>query len=617
MVRISQETIESVKDRADIVDVVSQYVVLRKRGKEFVGLCPFHDEKSPSFTVSQTKQMYYCFGCQAGGNAIKFLMDVGKRKFPDAVVELARQYQVEVTTENPNQTRDYQRQLSLQQRLYEVMASASQFYQYSLRQDHGKLAYDYLRSHRQLPEAVIKKFSLGYAPAGWSSLYKYLVETRQYPADLVEQAGLIKPRQGSNGYYDVFRDRLMIPIRDVQGRVIAFGARTLSGEQPKYLNSPDTLLFSKSKTLFALDHAKDSIGKVNQAVVVEGYFDAIALHGAGVTNVVASLGTALTIDHVRAAMRFTESKQLVLNFDADKAGNVATQRAIAEVSRLACQGELQLKILTIPNGKDADEYLQTHTPAEYSALLASAPLWLDWQIEQILRDRDLHQPGDFQLVSGAMVEMLKGIQDISLQGYYISHCGEILSLGNSSLIPLRVENLQRQLRRVAPVHQVRSQSVPANKQHKPANQVQAESLLLRIYLHCPDQRQSIADELGSRNVTFTLEHYQALWNKLSSHSGAVDVLSTVQTEYMEQGLLEPVADLFQLVGNQEWMIQASGMYQSAIASMEKTAIEKRCKELLQAWQETGSDEDYQLFTQEKAKLKELQACGASLVSILE
>ncbi|MFM6281859.1 MAG: DNA primase, partial [Dolichospermum sp.] len=346
--RLHPDTIEEVKLRADIVDVISEYVVLRKRGKDFVGLCPFHDEKTPSFTVSPYKQMYYCFGCQAAGNAIKFVMDLGKRQFAEVVLDLAKRYQVPVKTLEPEQRQELQRQISLRDQLYTVLASAAQFYQHTLRQSQGQKAREYLTKIRQFQEETIQQFGLGYAPPGWETLYRYLVESKHYPLQLVEQAGLIKPRKEGGGYYDVFRDRLMIPIRDLQGRVIAFGGRTLTEEQPKYLNSPETELFSKGKTLFALDAAKDAISKVDQAVVVEGYFDVISLHAAGINNAVASLGTALSIEQVRLLLRYTESKQLILNFDADKAGINATEKAIGEIANLAYTGEVQLKILNLP-----------------------------------------------------------------------------------------------------------------------------------------------------------------------------------------------------------------------------------------------------------------------------
>ncbi|MEH2065447.1 MAG: DNA primase [Nostoc sp.] len=642
--RLHPDTIEEVKLRADIVDVVSEYVVLRKRGKDFVGLCPFHDEKSPSFTVSQTKQMYYCFGCQAGGNAIKFVMELGKRSFADVVLDLARRYQVPVQTLEPEQRQELQRQLSLREQLYEVLATSSQFYQHALRQSQGQQAIKYLQSNRQLKEETIQQFGLGYAPAGWETLHRYLVEDKHYPAQILEKAGLIKPRKEGGGYYDVFRDRLMIPIRDVQGRVIAFGGRTLTDEQPKYLNSPETELFSKGKTLFALDQAKGGISQLDQAVVVEGYFDAIALHAVGINNAVASLGTALSLEQVRLILRYTESKQLVLNFDADKAGTNATERAIGEIADLAYKGEVQLKILNLPDGKDADEYLHSHTPEDYGELLKNAPLWLDWQIQEIIKDRDLRQATDFQQVTQQLVKLLKNIANSDTRNYYVSYCAEILSLGDTRLIPLRVENL---LTQIAPAAATYSKPVSAKKawggvisplpttsaylgsaRHKSLSTSpdsplpterslleHAEALLLRIYLHCPEQRQGIIDELEERDLQFSLSHHRFLWQQiLETAMEQLDLISTLQNRYLEASEeLGLVSHLFHL--NEKWkkeILRTPQVVQAAIACMDLVMLEKRYRHFLELWQQTDPEVEperyqsyYQAFYAEKIKLQKI------------
>jgi len=446
--RLHQETIEEVKERADIYDVVSEYVVLKKRGKDFLGLCPFHEEKTPSFTVSPSKQMYYCFGCGAGGNAIKFLMELGKHSFAEVVLDLAKRYQVPIKTLEPEERQEFQRQLSMREQLYEILAIAASFYQHTLRQPQGSQALDYLKSKRQLGENTIQQFQLGYAPPTWETLYSYLVQQKRYPTELVEQAGLIKPRKSGGGYYDQFRDRLMIPIHDVQGRAIGFGGRTLGDDQPKYLNSPETQLFDKGKTLFALDKAKTAIGQADQAVVVEGYFDAIALHAAGITNVVASLGTALSLHQVRQLLRYTESKQIVLNFDADVAGIKAAERAIGEIANLAYSGEIQLRILTIPDGKDADEFLKTSgSPEPYQQLLLDAPLWLNWQIEQILKGKNLQAADEYQQAYRDILQLLTQLHQNDTRIYYVNYCAERLSQGNTRLIPILAQDILKQINR--------------------------------------------------------------------------------------------------------------------------------------------------------------------------
>jgi DNA primase len=621
--RLHPDTIDEIKQRADIVDVVSEYVVLRKRGKDFVGLCPFHDEKTPSFTVSQTKQMYFCFGCQAGGNAIKFLMELGKRSFAEVVLDLARRYQVPVQTLEPEQRQELQRQLSLREQLYEVLASTAQFYQHALRQAAGEKAIEYL-GDRQIREETIQQFGLGYAPSGWETLYRYLVQDKHYPVQLVEKAGLIKPRKEGGGYYDVFRDRLIIPIRDVQGRVIAFGGRTLTDEQPKYLNSPETELFSKGKTLFALDQAKAGISQVDSAVVVEGYFDAIALHAAGITNVVASLGTALSIEQVRNVLRYCDSKQLILNFDADKAGTNAAERAIGEIAELAYKGEVKLKILNLPNGKDADEYLREYKPEDYRELLLNAPLWLNWQISQITQDRDLKQATDFQQVSQELVKLLKRIENKDTRSYYVSYCAEILSLGDTRLIPLRVENL---LTQIAPARTQR-QPTPLRKQQKARVEKatidnserglldQAEALLLRIYLHCPEQRQAIIEALEERDLQFSLSHHRFLWQKILEIPIDIDanLVSNLQDRYLEfSEEMKLVSHLFHVSEKeQQEILRTPQVILVTTACMERVLREKRCRHYLELWKQTDPEaepERYQsycdAFYAENQRIQEL------------
>lgn len=537
--------------------------------------------------------MFYCFGCQAGGNAIKFVMDLGKRHFTEVVLDLARRYQVPVQTLEPEQKQELQRQLSLREQLYEVLASTAQFYQHALRHTQQQKVMQYLRENRQLREETIQQFGLGYAPAGWETLHRYLVEDKHYPVQLVEKAGLIKPRKEGGGYYDVFRDRLMIPIRDVQGRVIAFGGRTLTEEQPKYLNSPETELFSKGKTLFALDQAKDGIAKLDQAVVVEGYFDAIALHAAGINNAVASLGTALSIEQVRLLLRYTDSKQLILNFDADKAGTNAAERAIGEIATLAYKGEVQLKILNLPNGKDADEYLQSHTSADYQQLLATAPLWLNWQIDQIIQNRDLRQATDFQQVTQQIVKLLQNIVNGDTLNYYISYCAEILSLGDSRIIPLRVENL---LTQIAPA----SVQTPPSRFRKQESKTpklslvnterslleQAEALLLQIYLHCPEQRQLIINELEERNLELSLTHHRFLWLQISELTDEADLISNLQNRYLELSEeLGLISHLFHLneKTNKE-ILRTPQVVQATLACMEIVLREKRYRHFMELWE---------------------------------
>lgn len=510
--RLHPDTVEAVKQRADIVDVVSEYVVLKKRGKDFAGLCPFHDDKNnPSFTVSPAKQFYYCFACGAGGNAIKFLMELNKTSFSDVVLGLANRYGVPVQTLEPEKRQELQRKLSLREQLYEILAVTSKFYEHALHQPEGEAALGYLKVQRQLDDDTIQRFQLGYAPAGWSTLFSYLTEQKRYPVALVEQAGLIVPRKNGDGWYDRFRDRLMIPIHDIQSRVIGFGGRSLGDEQPKYLNSPETELFDKGSLLFGLDKARNQIAKDDRAVIVEGYFDVIALHAAGITNAVAALGTALGLNQVKLLLRYTESKRIILNFDADLAGNKAAERAIGEVEDLAYQGQVELRVLNLPGGKDADEYLKTHSLGDYLDLLDKSELWIDWQIKRVLLGQDLKKADQFQHSIQGLVKLLGNLPNTPIRTHYIHRCAELLSQGEGQMA-LRLEEDLRS--------QVRGQRWhgKSKKWERPGDYTArelAESQLLQIYLHCRLQRLAVRQAMHERDLTnFTFQAHRLLWGTI-------------------------------------------------------------------------------------------------------
>lgn len=635
--RLHPDTVDEVKQRVDIVDVVSEHVVLRKRGKDYVGLCPFHDEKTPSFSVSPSKQMFYCFGCNTGGNAVKFLMEVGKRSFSDVVLELARRYQVPVKTLEPEQRESLQRQLSLREQLYEILALATAFYQHALRQPQGQQALEYLQAKRCLSEATIQQFQLGFAPAGWGTIYQYLVEQKGKPVQLVEQAGLISPRKEGKGYYDRFHDRLIIPIHDTRGRVIGFGGRTLKDEQPKYLNSPETPLFDKGKTLFALDKAKDAIIKQDQAVVVEGYFDAIALHAAGINNVVASLGTALSEAQIKQLLRYTESKQIILNFDADAAGTQASKRAIDEIATLVYTGQVQLRVFNLPNGKDADEFLKGHTNAaeQYRDLLNRAPLWLDWQISQLLIGQDLNQADQFQHVAQSMVKLLDQLEDLNKRTYYINYCAQLLSQGQAKLVPLFVQNLQAQLKQPRTPSTKKASSKPPKAKNKndefniptfgERNLLkQAEELILQIYLHRPEYRQTIIDTLEAQDLLFSLSPHRFLWQQIlevqttlqpyieQTPDPLISRLQELSIEFPEE--IAQITHLFHLdEKRREDLARSPLLIQAATACLEMVTYEKHRRYCLEQLQKLDLSTDiqrrqyyWQEFCQANQRLKELE-----------
>ena len=603
--RLHPRTIEAVKERADIVDVVGEHVVLKKKGREFVGICPFHDDKSPSMTVSPAKQFYYCFSCGAGGNAIKFLMELQRNSFSDVVLELARKYQLPIETlEGPQQER-LRQQLSRREQLHRALALAAGWFRAQLRSPEGAAALSYLREGRGLSETTLEAFGLGYAPERWDGLLSHLQQVEGLAPELLEAAGLVVPRKGGDGFYDRFRHRVMVPIADRQGRIIGFGGRSLDGGEPKYLNSPETEVFEKGKHLFGLDKASPAIRKDDRAVVVEGYFDVIALHAAGITNAVAALGTALSSQQITQLCRCCDSKRLILNFDTDGAGVRAAPRAIGEVEQLALQGQLELRVLQLPAGKDPDEFLHQHGAGEYRSLLDSAPLWLDWQIDQVLAGRDLAKVDQFQQAVTALVALLGKLPASAVRSRYLQQVAERLSGGQARLAIQLEDDLRQQVKG----QRWHGRSQKWEQPGEAGLRERAEAELLRLYLHCPMHRGAIRAELRRRELDdFAIAHHRQLWAAIGGLEE--DNLGAGRLEAVNRGT-DPGHDLAdldlpRLLGDQLLVEQSALLtrltplleptevqrmafsqallqLRGATAALERQRSLKRCRHLLNAW----------------------------------
>ena len=356
----------------DIVELIGQTVALKRRGRSFTGLCPFHQEKTPSFHVDPAKQYFYCFGCKAGGNAIDFVIKRDRVEFIDALRQLAERAGIDLPKFERGGANANQRKTIL-----DANSAACAYYQQILTQPEGQVAREYL-DKRGFDAQSITRFQIGVALPGWDNLANGQVG-KKFPADVLLAAGLVKQREGREGCYDTFRNRLMFPIRDEQGRIIAFGGRVMPGsEDPaKYLNSPETPLFSKSRCLFGLDLARQKIVETRTAVVVEGYTDVIMCHQFGVSNVVSSLGTALTSQHVALIRRFAD--RLVLLFDPDLAGELAVNRAV----ELFLTQPIEVLIATLPEKLDPDEYLLEYGAEGFQKVLADAQDALSYKWKQL------------------------------------------------------------------------------------------------------------------------------------------------------------------------------------------------------------------------------------------
>ena len=390
---MDRSDVEKIKGSIDIVSVISGYVNLKKRGRTYVGLCPFHTEKTPSFHVDSTRQTYKCFGCGKGGDAFNFLMEMKGLSFVEALHELARQ--AGVSLEKPDRARS-----SEKRRLYEANRMALEFYRSALHSPRGEGAMAYLRE-RGLAQETIDEFELGYAPDSWDALLRAL-RSRGVSPEVAARCGLLVERE-SGGYYDRFRNRIIFPIRDISSEVIGFGARVLGGGEPKYLNSPESTVFKKRKVLYNLNRIKGAI-RTTGVAVVEGYMDVVSLSNAGFGAAVATLGTALSEDHVQLLSRFTDKVNLV--FDGDAAGRNAMVRAVEPFLGF----ELIPKVVLLPDGKDPDDIARTDREL-WSRLLAGAPSLWDFIFDESFSTRDPSKLEDKKTLMKELVPVISRVRD--------------------------------------------------------------------------------------------------------------------------------------------------------------------------------------------------------------
>lgn len=375
--RIPQDILDEIIARTDIVDVVGRYVPLKKQGQNFIGLCPFHHEKTPSFSVSQNKQIYHCFGCGVGGNVFKFLMEIEHLSFPEAARKLAGEVGVKIPERE--QSESDRRALEKRRRLLKWNEFATFYYQAVLHAAQGRVYNNYL-DQRQISMETREKFQLGGCLEGWDGLYRYLKKKGASDEELIE-IGLVGPRNNGRGCYDRFRDRLMFPIKDANGHVVAFGGRIIDAEKApqKYINSADSAIFHKGKMVYGLDLAKSAIRAADQVIIVEGYMDVIACHQAGIENVVAPLGTALTEDQVKLLMRYTY--HFITSFDGDNAGVRATLKSIGLIERAGGKA----RVLAIPERKDPDEYIKAYGSEAFRDLLQHAMNGYAFRLDQSIK----------------------------------------------------------------------------------------------------------------------------------------------------------------------------------------------------------------------------------------
>ena len=443
-----EDVISQIKDRLDIVDVVSQYVVLKKSGANYWGICPFHNDKKPSMSVSPSRGIFKCFSCGAGGDALAFLVKIQNREYKDVILELADKYGIEL----PKKYNPSSETKSLKKEMIKACYKAAKFYHLQLRSaDDANKAMTALRK-RDVDDSVIDKFTLGWAPNKYDTLYKEL--KKEFKDEILEKAGLIL-KSNSGGYIDRFRNRIIIPIQNENGEYVAFGARAVDeGQNPKYLNSSDSLIYNKSKLLFGLNSAQEAIKSEDGVVIMEGYFDVISAQAHGVENAVASCGTALTPDHVKLLSRYTKSRRIFLSFDTDNAGVNATKKGSSVIKEtLSTLGDVkqfdeshiasavdnkyacEIRVVSPPQGKDPDEFIRSMGGEAFKEYVKNAPLLIDFLLNNILREKNLAQtPQEKAELVEKIIEILKDVNNKIIQSEYVKMVSTVLEIDEEAIL---------------------------------------------------------------------------------------------------------------------------------------------------------------------------------------
>ncbi len=472
---LSDAFLQDLKMKTDINDIISSYVSLKRRGNTSVGLCPFHNEKTPSFTVYEDTQSFYCFGCGAGGDAIGFIKRIENLDYIDAVKALAQRAGIQMPDEGYDDSLAKKRR-----RILELNRATAKFYHNFLMSDDGRIGLDYF-INRGLTKKTINHFGLGYAPNNWDLLLKHLKSEGFTISEMIE-AGVVK--KGNKGYYDIFRNRVMTPIIDVRGNVIAFGGRVLDNSKPKYINTADTLVYKKTNELFALNYAKDSGDEA--LILCEGYMDVIAMHQAGFTNAVAGCGTALTSEQVRLVSRY--AKSVILAYDCDEAGQKALNKAIS----LFSQTDVKVKIPSLVGGKDPDEIIKTYGRDKFKAMLEGASNEIEFALLSLRKNSNLNTTQGKLDFLNECIKVLDKTTPIE-QDLYLSRLAEELGVEKRSIQSQldayhskRVRNDKRREYKSIVEESVKTARKESYDASVSTRQIKAQDRLLGLLLLYPD-----------------------------------------------------------------------------------------------------------------------------------
>ncbi len=421
---IPEEKISDIKNAADIVEIVSESVLLKKAGRNYIGLCPFHSEKTPSFTVSPEKQIFYCFGCGAGGNVFSFLMKQEGLSFPEAVKAIAGRYGIEIPVHDMSP--EQERRVRERESLFSINRQAMEYFRHALLDSPaGKKAMAYLNK-RNITKEIIDDFNLGYVPDEWDNLLNYF-SRKKIPVELLEKSGMVVPRKKGNGFYDRFRNRIIFPIIDVRMQVIGFGGRVMDESLPKYLNSPETPLYNKSRSLYGLHKTKHKCRERGEVYIVEGYFDLLSLYQHGIENVAATLGTSLTSAHAKLLKGCAD--RIMLVYDSDQAGIKAAQRSIEIFEK----EDMDARIIVLPEGYDPDSFVLERGPDAFMNAAGNALSTMGFLTESAVKKHGLSVEGKMRIISD-MEKPLASIRDSVKRTLYIRELAERTEIGETELI---------------------------------------------------------------------------------------------------------------------------------------------------------------------------------------
>jgi DNA primase len=498
---LSTEVKEEIRRRVDLVELIGSHVALKKAGRSYKGLCPFHQEKTPSFNVDPEKGLWFCHGCHLGGDAFDFVMRTSNLSFMEAAEVLAKRAGVRLERSQEDAVRATERD-----RMYRALEATAGFFREQLHHAvRGTPARAYL-DHRGVDAATAERFRLGYAPAAWDDLQKVL-GARGFAPALLEKVGLVNPRSGGDGFYDLFRNRLMFPIVDLQDRVVAFGGRALDDAEPKYLNSRETQVFVKGRTLYALNWAREAVRKLDEVVVVEGNMDVLTAHQFGITNAVASLGTSLTADQVQVMKRL--ASRAVIVYDADASGQAAMERAMA----LFEEADLPVRVVVLPAG-DPDEYLRTRGAEAFHGLVSQALPVFEYQLRMAARRHDPQTVDGKVRIVDELLPAVAAVSNPVRQGEYLRMLAERFDL--------REDAVRQRLRGRRPAR------TPADRARRGGSEIavaspdtaraRAERWLLHLMVHDPSLREGLAGRVGVED--FEDPTYRALAGALLGAAGA-------------------------------------------------------------------------------------------------